>query len=118
MPFQDIIIEYIIITERGIKMDTAATGTGMMGTIIWLVVMVAIFYFMLIRPQKKKEKQTQAMLDAIKVGDDVLTIGGIYGTVTRIKDDKLFIKSSKQDETIIEIARWGIKDVLKYVEDK
>ena len=73
---------------------------------------------MMIRPQKKKEKQTQAMLDAIQIGDDVLTIGGIYGTVVRIKDDRLFIESSKQEKTMLEIARWGIKDVLKYAEDK
>ena len=73
-------------------MDSAATGTGMMGTIIWLVVMVAIFYFMLIRPQKKKEKQTKAMLDAMKPGDSVTTIGGIIGKVLKIKDDKVCIE--------------------------
>ncbi len=69
------------------------TGTeGMMGTIVWLVVMVAIFYFMLIRPQKKKEKQTKAMLDAMKPGDSVTTIGGIIGKVLKIKDDKVCIE--------------------------
>ena len=99
--------------------DPAAMGPmAMVMQFFPFVLIIVVFYFFLIRPQKKKEKQTQEMLNAIKVGDDVLTIGGIYGTVTRIKDDKLFIKSSKQDETIIEIARWGIKDVLKYVEDK
>ncbi len=99
--------------------DAAAMGpAAMVMQFLPFVLIIVVFYFFLIRPQKKKEKQTQEMLNAIQVGDDVLTIGGIYGTVTRIKDDKLFIKSSKQDETIIEIARWGIKDVLKYVEDK
>ena len=75
-------------------MDPAATGgaSGMMGTIVWLVVMVAIFYFMLIRPQKKKEKQTKAMLDAMKPGDSVTTIGGIIGKVLKIKDDKVCIE--------------------------
>ncbi len=87
-------------------------------TVVYLVVIFVVFYFFLIRPQKKKEKQTRDMINAIQVGDDILTIGGIRGTVTRIKDNKLFIESSKQDKTVIEIEKWAIKDVLKYVEDK
>lgn len=65
---------------------------GMAGTIIWLVVMIVLFYFMLIRPQKKKEKETKAMLAAIKVGDSVTTIGGIVGKIIRVKDDKVCIE--------------------------
>ena len=72
-------------------MDPNASG-GMGGMILWLVVMIALFYFMLIRPQKKKEKQTKAMLDALKVGDSVTTIGGIVGKVLKIKDDKVCIE--------------------------
>lgn len=63
-----------------------------MGTIIWIVVMIALFYLMLIRPQKKKEKETKAMLEAVKVGDSVTTIGGIVGKVLKIKDDKVCIE--------------------------
>lgn len=77
---------------------------GMGGTIIWLVVMIAIFYFMIIRPQKKKEKETKAMLDALKVGDSVTTIGGIIGKVLKVKDDKVCIeigdRTSKHPMTI------------------
>lgn len=65
---------------------------GGMEMIIWLVVMIALFYFMLIRPQKKQEKQKKAMLDALKVGDAVTTIGGIVGKVLKIKDDKVCIE--------------------------
>ncbi len=72
-------------------MDPNAMG-GMGGTILWLVVMVALFYFMLIRPQKKQEKQKKAMLDALKVGDSVTTIGGIVGKVLKVKDDKVCIE--------------------------
>lgn len=91
--------------------------------LIMLPLMLVLFYFMLIRPQRKKEKQKAAMIDAIQVGDDILTIGGIYGTVVRIKnvgekERRFFIKSAKQENSIIEIASWAVQDVLKYVEDK
>lgn len=65
---------------------------NMLGTVVWLVVMIALFYFMLIRPQKKKEKETRAMLDAIKVGDSVTTVGGIVGKILKVKDDKVCIE--------------------------
>ncbi len=65
---------------------------GMGSTIVMLVVMVAIFYFMIIRPENKRKKQTKAMLDAMKVGDSVTTIGGIIGKVLKVKDDKVCIE--------------------------
>ena len=65
---------------------------GLGGTVIWLVVMIAIFYFMLIRPENKRKKQVKAMLDALKVGDSVTTIGGIIGKVLKVKDDKVCIE--------------------------
>lgn len=96
---------------------------GIVGMIAYIAIIIAIFYFIAIRPQRKKDKQLQAMIDAIQVGDDIVTIGGIYGTVARIKtvgekERRYFIESSKQDKTTIEVASWAIKDVLKYVEDK
>lgn len=102
-------------------LEQAAEAAGpaqLIATFVPFVLIIVVFYFMLIRPQKKREKQTQAMIDAIKVGDDILTIGGIYGTVVRIKDDMLFIESTKQNKTMLQIAKWAVKDVLKYVEDK
>jgi preprotein translocase subunit YajC len=54
--------------------------------------MFIIFYFLLIRPQQKKEKQRQAMINSLKVGDKILTISGIYGVVTAIKDDIITVK--------------------------
>ena len=100
-------------------LEQAQAGPAqLIATFVPFVLIIAVFYFMLIRPQKKREKQTQAMTDATKVGDDILTIGGIYGTVVRIKDDMLFIESTKQNKTMIQIAKWAVKDVLKYVEDK
>ncbi len=80
----------------------------MVSTVLWLVIMVALFYFMLIRPQKKKEKETKAMLEAMKPGDSITTIGGIVGTVLRIKDDKVCIeigdRTNKHPMTILRSA--------------
>ncbi|MDD2215050.1 MAG: preprotein translocase subunit YajC [Eubacteriales bacterium] len=80
-------------------------------TLMPLILLVAIMYFLLIRPQKKREKQVNAMRANIKAGDDIVTIGGIYGTVTKIKDDKLIIQLGA-DRTKIEIARWAISKVV------
>ncbi len=87
--------------------------------IVSLLPMILIFvvlWFVMIRPQKKQEKELQAMINAVKVGDEILTIGGIHGKISKIKDDNITILSSTQ-KTAIEISRWAIKDVTKYVED-
>ena len=77
----------------------AATGTGGLAstlpTILMLVVMVAIFYFLLIRPQKKQEKEAQNMRDSLSVGDEITTIGGIIGEIVSIKDETITIETSK-----------------------
>ncbi len=74
----------------------AAAGAGgaqMISSIVMLVLMFAVFYFILIRPQKKKEKELQRMIAALKVGDEVATIGGIHGKIARIKDDLFLLES-------------------------
>lgn len=82
----------------------SAQGGGLGSTVVMLVVMIAIFYFMIIRPENKRKKQTKAMLDALKVGDSVTTIGGIIGKVLKVKDDKVCIeigdRSQKHPMTI------------------
>ena len=86
---------------------------GIIGTLVSLLPMVlifVIFYFMLIRPQRKKEKKVQEMLNALKVGDRVSTIGGIYGTITNIKDDTLELSVGKDNVKLI-FARWAIRQV-------
>ena len=73
-----------------------------------LVAMVAVFYFMIIMPQKKRDKQMKEMLAALKVGDEVVTIGGIIGTISSIKDDTVTLEVGA-DKTKIKFERSAIK---------
>ena len=73
--------------------NTNAGAVGMASPIIMMVLMIAVFYFILIRPQKKKEKELRNMIAALKVGDEVATIGGIHGKIARIKDDLFLLES-------------------------
>lgn len=81
---------------------------------IMVAVWVLIFYFLLIRPQKKKDKQFKDMLSTLEIGDKIVTIGGICGKITKIKDDKIVVECGPLgSETSLVIAKWGIKEVLK-----
>ena len=88
-------------------------AAGLIGMLFPLVLMGVIFYFMLIRPQRKKDKKVKEMLAALKKGDRVTTIGGIYGTIDRIKDDTivLIVGQRNQAPTEMTVARWAIRQV-------
>lgn len=75
-----------------------------------LVLIFVIFYFMMIRPQRKKDKQVKEMLNNLKAGDRICTIGGIYGTITGIQDDTVKL-SVGRDNTAMVVARWAIRSV-------
>ena len=75
-----------------------------------LLVFVA-FYFFLIRPQRKKEKEVQKMRSNIEVGDEVVTIGGIMGIVTNVKEDVLVIETGS-DRSKVRIAKWAVQENL------
>ena len=76
-------------------------------SIIMLVAMLAIFYFMLIRPENKRKKEAEQMRASVKTGDKITTIGGIIGTVVNVKEDKIVIETSA-DQVRIEFAKWAI----------
>ena len=71
---------------------SAANGGGSM--LVMMIVLIAVFYFFMIRPENKRKKEAQAMRDAIKVGDNITTIGGIIGDVVSVKDDSIVIETS------------------------
>ena len=77
----------------------------------WFAIMIAIMYFILIRPQQRKEKERRALLQNIKSGDRVLFSGGIIGTVTNVKDKTFTIKIA--DKVKIEVGRGAVNQVLE-----
>ena len=91
----------------------------MLSSFLPLILLIVIFYFMLIRPQRKRDKETKAMLEALKVGDKVVTIGGICGKISKIKDEFVFIETGNigtQDEkSLLKMQRGAIKSVEKKV---
>ncbi len=91
------------------------TGS-MIVTIIMLVAVFVVFYFFGIRPQKKQEKETNAMRNALTVGDEITTIGGIIGKIVSIKDETCVIETSR-DKTKIRILKSAISRVDVKAED-
>jgi preprotein translocase subunit YajC len=88
---------------------TGADSGGLM-SFLPLVLMFAVLYFIMIRPQMKRQKETKAMLEALAVGDEVLTVGGIMGKVTAMKDVVLTVEISAGDE--VQIQKRAITTVL------
>ena len=88
-------------------LSAAGAAAPMGGSIVMLVAMVAIFYFMLIRPENKRKKEAEQMRSSVKTGDKITTIGGIIGTVVDVKDDKIVIETGA-DQVRIQFAKWAI----------
>ena len=89
-------------------MDEMAVTLANFGPII---IMLLIFYFLLYRPQKKAQKERQEMLDSLKVGSRVITIGGIYGKIVSLTDEIVTLKIAEKVE--VEIARNAINGVAE-----
>jgi preprotein translocase subunit YajC len=86
-----------------------AAGSGLI-TFLPLAVIMVIFYVLLILPAQKRQKKTQAMLNALKSGDKVITTGGLYGTIVGLEDDSLQVRIAEQVK--VKVARSAIANVL------
>ena len=94
----------------------AATDTAsMLATFIPLLLMIVVFYFLLIRPQKKRDKEVQKMRENIEIADEIVTIGGIIGRIVSIKDDTIVIETAG-DRSKIRLARWSIQQNITATE--
>ncbi len=86
-------------------------------TIIMIVLMIAVFYFLLIRPENKRKKEAEQLRSSLKVGDTVVTIGGIIGTVVDVKEEKFVIETSA-DRVRIEFQKWALSTNETAVKNK
>ncbi len=101
--------------QQGAETPPTNPVMGTIVSILPLILVIVLLYFMMIRPQRKREKETREMINAMKVGDKVVTIGGICGKVVKIKDEFVFIETGNigtQDEkSVLKMERDAIRSV-------
>jgi len=89
----------------------ASPVASLLGAFLPMILIVVVFWLFLIRPQRKKDKKVKEMLAALKVGDRVCTIGGIYGTITNIRDENTVTLAIGPQDVPVVFARWAIRNV-------
>ncbi len=94
-----------ILLTAGAAGDSSVYLMGQMGVVL---IMFVILYFFLIRPSRKQEKQLTQMREALEVGDEVITRGGIIGRIVNLKEEYVMIETGS-DRTKIRVARWAIE---------
>ena len=92
-----------------------AQGSAMplMGTIIWMVVLFVVLYFLMIRPQKKEQKRVSAMLASMEVGDSIVTTSGFYGVIIDLTDEDVIVEFGNNRNCRIPMRRGAIAEVEK-----
>lgn len=92
---------------------SAEGGMGIGFTIVWMVVLFGIMYFLMIRPQKKEQKRIQAMLNNMEVGDSVVTTGGFYGVIIDMTEEDVIIEFGNNKNCRIPMRKQAIAEVEK-----
>ena len=93
----------------------ASSGMGMVGAIVWMVVLFGIMYFLMLRPQKKEQKRLQAMLNDMEVGDSIVTTSGFYGVVIDMTDEDVIVEFGNNKNCRIPMRKQAIAEVEKAV---
>ena len=91
----------------------ASSGMGMVGAIVWMVVLFGIMYFLMLRPQKKEQKRLQAMLNDMEVGDSIVTTGGFYGVVIDMTEEDVIVEFGINKNCRIPMRKQAIAEVEK-----
>ena len=84
--------------------------------IVPFVLLIVVFYFVLIRQQRKRDKETQRMRNSLQVGDEIVTVGGVVGLVVSIKEDTVVLETGG-DRSKIRVKRWAIQENLTVHDD-
>jgi len=104
------LFSYLLLGGAPTTGTDAASGASAWVNFLPLVAIIAIFYFLIIRPQSKKQKDTQKMLSALKKGDKIVTIGGIHGVIQTVRENSIIVKVD--DTTKMEFSRSAISSVV------
>ena len=108
----------VLTTSTAFAVDTAAPqggGPGVLGQFVPLILIFVVFYFLLIRPQQKRAKETKAMLDSLKKGDKIITNGGVYGLVEAVTDDTVTVKIA--DNVKVKMLRSAVAAIRSGAEE-
>lgn len=98
-------------TYGNLLLEVAGTQSGAMLTLFQLaplILLLAVMYFLMIRPQRKREKAIQEMRSKLEIGDEVITVGGIIGRIVSMRDDSLVLETGS-DRSKIRVTRWAIQ---------
>jgi len=98
-------------TADAAAMEEMSPIAALISTFLPMVLILVVFWLFLIRPQRKKDKKVKEMLANLKVGDRVCTIGGIYGTITNIRDENTVTLALGPQDVPVVFARWAIRNV-------
>ena len=104
---------FLTVADGASTTGTASEQTGGLGsggmllTIGWIVALVALMYFLMWRPQKKKQKEEKKLRESLQIGDEIVTIGGIVGRIVSIKEDSIIIESP--DHSKLQISTWAVQ---------
>ncbi len=106
------LFHYLAMTQPQGEGAQGSGGAGILGFLPWILI-ILVFYFLLIRPQAKRQKQHQEMLKSIRKGDKVVTSGGIHGTVVGLKDNDRILVVKIADSVKIDVERGSIGRVIR-----
>ena len=92
-------------------------NASLITTVLYFAVILAVFYFLLIRPEQKRKKQAENMRSSLKVGDEITTIGGIIGVIVELTDSTVTIETG-EDRVRVQLTRWAVSSIGKAAEQQ
>ncbi len=104
--------KFLLLLAQAQPASPASSGAGALFQFLPLILMFAAMYFLLIAPQRKKQKEHEKMLGELKSGDEVVTAGGIYGVITSVKDDRFVIRIGDNNAKV-EVGKGFISALVK-----